>query len=125
METRRSERGMDQPDSANGRESLLADGQGDKGAQTSERGTPWGFLLVLAAVVMITVIYAVTMLTIGPEIQNPTTAIGAMTVAFTVISTLVGIYFGIKAGLDGQDKAKEIVDKAVRGGERLRRDHGE
>lgn len=125
MDTRRPERGMDQPDSANGRESRPADGQGYTSEQKSERGTPWGFLLVLTAVVVIAIIYAVTMFTIGPEIQNPTTAIGAMTVAFTVISTLVGIYFGIKAGLDGQDKAKEMVDRAVRGGERLRRDRGE
>lgn len=125
MDTRRSERGMDQTDSTNGRESLSAGGQGNNSAQGSVRGTPWGFLLVLAAVILIALIYAVTMFTIGPEIQNPTTAIGAMTVAFTVISTLVGIYFGIKAGLDGQDKAKEMVDRAVRGGERLRRDRGE
>lgn len=125
MDTRRSERGMDQPDSANGRESQLIDGQGKNSAQASGRGKPWGFLLVLAAVVVIALMYAVTMLTIGPEIQNPTTAIGAMTAAFTVISTLVGIYFGIKAGLDGQDKAKEMVDRAIRGGEHLRRDRGE
>ncbi len=125
MDTRRSERGMGQPDSANGRESQLVDGQGNNSAQTSERGKPWGFLLVLAAVVVIAVMYAVTMLTIGSEIQNPTTAIGAMTAAFTVISTLVGIYFGIKAGLDGQDKAKEMVDRAIRGGEHLRRDRGD
>ena len=116
---------MGQPDSANGRESQLVDGQGNNSAQTSERGKPWGFLLVLAAVVVIAVMYAVTMLTIGSEIQNPTTAIGAMTAAFTVISTLVGIYFGIKAGLDGQDKAKEMVDRAIRGGEHLRRDRGD
>lgn len=125
MDTRRSETGMDQPGSANGRELRQADRQGDQRAQSSERGTPWGFLLVLTAVVVIAGMYAVTMLTIGQEIQNPTTAIGAMTAAFTVISTLVGIYFGIKAGLDGQDKAKEMVDKAIRGGERLRRDRGE
>lgn len=118
MDTRRSEGGMDLPGSANGKQPRA----GDTGPQGSERGTPWGFLLVLAAVLVIATMYSVTMLTIGQQIQNPTTAIGAMTATFTVISTLVGIYFGIKAGLDGQDKAKEMVDRAIRGGERLRRD---
>lgn len=125
MDTRRPEAGLDRPGSTNGRELRLADGQEDASAPSPERGKPWGFLLVLTAVVVIAVMYAVTMLTIGQQIQNPTTAIGAMTAAFTVISTLVGIYFGIKAGLDGQDKAKEMVDRAIRGGERLRRDRGE
>ena len=38
-----------------------------------------------------------------------------------VIGTLVGTYFGIKAGLDGQDKVKETVSRAMgEGQDRLR-----
>lgn len=35
---------------------------------------------------------------------------------FPAVRTLVGTYFGIKAGLDGQDKVREIVSRAIRGG---------
>jgi hypothetical protein len=82
-------------------------------AEGSQRSTPWGFWLVLAAIFMVALVYAVTMLTIGREIRTPATALGAMTAAFAVIGTLVGTYFGIKAGLDGQDKVKDSVDRAV------------
>ena len=82
-------------------------------AEDSQRSTPWGFWLVLAAIFMVALVYAVTMLTIGRDIQTPATALGAMTAAFAVIGTLVGTYFGIKAGLDGQDKVKDSVDRAV------------
>lgn len=91
--------------------------------QGSQRRTPWGFWLVLAAILVVAVVYSVTMYTIGPKIDNPATAIGAMTAAFAVIGTLVGTYFGIKAGLDGQEKVKETMERtAARDEERRRRD---
>ena len=79
-----------------------------------QRNTAWGFWLVLAAILVIALVYSVTMLTIGKEIKTSATAIGAMTTVFTVIGTLVGTYFGIKAGLDGQDKVKDTMDRAIR-----------
>ena len=95
--------------------------QGQKSTGGPQRSRPWGFLLVLAAIVVVAVVYAVTMLTIGPAIRTPATALGAMTAAFAVIGTLVGTYFGIKAGLDGQDKVKETVSRAMgEGQDRLR-----
>jgi len=86
----------------------------------SQRSRPYGFYLILSAIVLIAVVYSVTILAISDEINTPATAIGAMTATFTVIGTLVGTYFGIKAGLDGQDKVKETVTRAVRGEARPR-----
>jgi putative Mn2+ efflux pump MntP len=83
------------------------DEQGRENTEGPQQGKPWGFYLVLAAIVLVTVVFSVTMVFIGEEIRDPATAIGAMTATFAVIGTLVGTYFGIKAGLDGQDKVKE------------------
>jgi hypothetical protein len=91
------------------------DEQGRENIVGPQQGKPWGFYLVLAAIVLVTVVFSVTMVFIGEEIRDPATAIGAMTAAFAVIGTLVGTYFGIKAGLDGQDKVKETVTRAIRG----------
>lgn len=85
-----------------------------------QRSAAWGFWLVLAAILVIALVYAVTMLTIGKEIKTSATAIGAMTTVFTVIGTLVGTYFGIKAGLDGQDKVKETMYRTTQDEERPR-----
>lgn len=85
-----------------------------------QRSKPWGFWLVLAAILVIAVMYSATMFAIGPEIRSPATAIGAMSAAFAVVAALVGTYFGIKAGLDGQDKVKETMEKTIRNEERLR-----
>ncbi len=103
-----------------GRELPVDDEQRRESTDGPQRATPWGFLLVLTAIVMVTVVYSVTMLTIGQEIRTSATAIGAMTAAFAVIGTLVGTYFGIKAGLDGQDKVKDTMNRAIRGEERAR-----
>ena len=91
------------------------DDQGHEGTDGPLQGTPWGFYLVLAAIVVIAVVYSVTIIVIRDTL-DPATAFGAMTASFTVIGTLVGTYFGIKAGLDGQDKVKETVSRAIRGG---------
>jgi hypothetical protein len=112
--SRAPEPGLDRFTSMDRRELTVEDNQERRqNAEGSQRSTPWGFWLVLAAIFMVALVYAVTMLTIGREIQTPATALGAMTAAFAVIGTLVGTYFGIKAGLDGQDKVKDSVDRAV------------
>jgi hypothetical protein len=72
-------------------------------------GTPWGFFLVLAAIVVVAVVYSVTILAIGREDRTPEVVFGAMAACFTVIGTLVGSYFGVKAGLDGQDKMRQTL----------------
>jgi hypothetical protein len=92
-------------------ESVLLPGGTDRVQPTR----PLGFWLVLASLLVVAAIYSVTMLTIGAEIRNPATAIGAMTATFAVIGTLVGTYFGIKAGLDGQDKVKETLTRDLGG----------
>jgi protein-S-isoprenylcysteine O-methyltransferase Ste14 len=112
VDTKRSERVADRPGTENGRRS--ADEQWQQGAPETRSTTPWGFLLVLASIVVIAVVYSVTMWAIGDRIRTPATAIAAMTAVFPVISALVGAYFGVKAGLDGQEKAKEIMDRALR-----------
>ena len=112
MAARTSEAGMDRTDAKNGR--APADGERREGLLTTRPSRPYGFWLALASIVVIAAVYAVTMVTIGPSIRTPATAIAAMTAVFPVISALVGAYFGVKAGLDGQEKAKEIMDRALR-----------
>lgn len=87
--------------------------------ETSKPGIPWGFVLVLAAIVVVAFVYSVSIFVLK-DIKNgltPQTVFGAMAACFTVIGTLVGTYFGIKAGLDGQDKVRQTL---VRAGERSR-----
>ena len=81
-------------------------------APVSTSPKPWGFFLVLAAIVVVALMYSVTMVILKDQIA-PATAIGAMSAAFAVIGTLVGTYFGIKAGLDGQDKVRETLSRGV------------
>ena len=104
------EPGVDGPASMDGKEPPVNDGQAQQ--EGPQRGTPWGFYLVLAAIVVVGIMYSVTIFAIGNENRTPETVFGAMAASFTVIGTLVGTYFGIKAGLDGQDKVKEVVGKA-------------
>ena len=119
-EPRTPEPAVDGSVSIDGREFSVDDDQRRKSTDRSQRSTPWDFWLVLTAIVVVAVVYSVTLYFIGGEIKNPATAIGAMTAAFAVIGTLVGTYFGIKAGLDGQDKVKESLDMAARDEERRR-----
>jgi hypothetical protein len=83
--------------------------ENDRGNRSTEKRSwidlPWGFFLVLAAIVIVATMYMVTMGSM-PQIP-PETAVGAMSGALALIGTLVGTYFGIKAGLDGQEKLKQ------------------
>jgi hypothetical protein len=81
---------------------------------TPKPGIPWGFVLVLAAIVVVAIVYSVSIYALA--LKNNLTAetvFGAMAACFTVIGTLVGTYFGIKAGLDGQDKVRQTLDRAT------------
>ena len=93
----------------------MEDGRRQQGAgEGTQRGTPWGFFLVLAAIVMVAIMYSATIYALGrADGLTPETVFGAMAASFTVIGTLVGTYFGIKAGLDGQDKLREGVGRAA------------
>ena len=104
----------DGPGSMDRRELRVDDRRGRESTDELLRSRPWGFWLVLAAIVVVALMYSVTMVVLRGQIA-PSTAIGAMSAAFAVIGTLVGTYFGIKAGLDGQDKVKETVTRAIRG----------
>jgi hypothetical protein len=79
-------------------------------------GKPWGFFLVLAAIVVVAIVYSGSIIALS--IANKVTAetvFGAMAACFTVIGTLVGTYFGVKAGLDGQDKLKQTLARVTDG----------
>jgi hypothetical protein len=105
--------------SMDGRELPVNKERGNKTTEEgSQRGLPWGFFLVLGAIVAVAAMYLVTMRSI-PDIP-PETAVGAMSGALALIGTLVGTYFGIKAGLDGQEKVKETMASAAREEERRR-----
>lgn len=82
--------------------------RGRQCAQEVEKpGTPWGFFLVLAAIVVVAIVYSATIYLIDQ--RTPEVVFGAIAACFTVIGTLVGTYFGIQAGLDGQDKLKQTL----------------
>jgi hypothetical protein len=105
---------VDRPGSMDGRELLVNNERGQESTEGGpRRGTPWGFVLVLAAIVVVAIVYSVTIFAIDQKDRTPEIVFGAMAAAFTVIGTLVGTYFGIKAGLDGQDKVKETLAGAV------------
>src|SRR5215213_5630188 len=111
---------VDISDSMDGKELPVDNERGQESIQEEQqRKTPWGFFLVLAAIVVVAIMYSVTIFAISDTNRTPETVFGAMAASFTVIGTLVGTYFGIKAGLDGQDKVKETLTRAVGGsGER-------
>src|SRR5215207_3359028 len=103
---------MDGSETRDIRERSWEDYQGYESTDTPQPAKPWGFFLVLAAIVVVALMYSVTMVILRDDIA-PATAIGAMSAAFAVIGTLVGTYFGIKAGLDGQDKVRETLSRGV------------
>ncbi|HET7272797.1 MAG TPA: hypothetical protein VFI90_17125 [Rubrobacter sp.] len=89
------------------------DDQQGKNIETPNPGKPWGFYLVLAAIFVVAIVYSVSIVALGLTSKlTPETVFGAMAACFTVIGTLVGTYFGIKAGLDGQDKVKQTLASA-------------
>jgi hypothetical protein len=97
-----------------GEELPVKDGHGQQSTEERSQQKPaYGFFLVLAAIVVVAIMYSVTIFALGNENRTPETVFGAMAASFTVIGTLVGTYFGIKAGLDGQDKVKDAVGKAI------------
>jgi hypothetical protein len=66
--------------------------------------------LVLAAIVVVALVYSVSIIALSYAGNLAAeTVFGAMAACFTVIGTLVGTYFGVKAGLDGQDKLKQTL----------------
>ena len=96
-----------------------------------ERGTtglqprfskPYGFWLVRWSVSAIVIIFVVTV-GLGLWLDKFTTAaqlLAAMAAAFTAIGSLAGAYFGVKSGLDAQDKLNE-----ARNGERAQQGGGQ
>lgn len=86
--------------------------------EQEERGTtglqprfskPYGFWLVRWSVSAIVIIFVVTV-GLGVWLDKFTTAaqlLAAMAAAFTAIGSLAGAYFGVKSGLDAQDKLNE------------------
>jgi hypothetical protein len=74
---------VDRSVSIDGREFPVDDEQRRESTDRPQRSTPWGFWFVLTAIMMVAVVYSVTMIFVGEKIQNPATAIGAMTAAST------------------------------------------
>ena len=108
-QTMTPEPGPDRPGSMDRRELPVDNKRGQENTEeTSKAGTPWGFFLVLAAILVVAIVYSVSILALKDKI-TPETVFGAMAACFTVIGTLVGTYFGIKAGLDGQDKLRQTL----------------
>jgi hypothetical protein len=74
---------------------------------------PYGFWLVRWSVSSIVIVFAIAIVAgVWLGVFNTAAQIlAAMTAAFTVIGSLAGAYFGVKSGLDGQDKLNEARDR--------------
>ncbi len=82
--------------------------------ESPQPGRPWGFFLVLASIIVVAFVYSVSIIVLYLNGSlTPETVFGAMAACFTVIGTLVGTYFGVKAGLDGQDKLKQALSRDI------------
>jgi uncharacterized protein YacL len=97
---------------------------GERLKRAQGRSTPaYGFRLIRYAVGAVTAIFVsvlVYALLAEPDVfGSATQLIAAMSAAFTIIGSMVAAYFGIKAGLDGQDKLNDARDRER---EQMRRD---
>ena len=77
-------------------------GGGGQPPKEPGKGTPYGMLLVMTALLAVVIVFGIGMRAAKWNPESPAPMIAAMTATFAVIGTLVGSYFGVKAGLDGQ-----------------------
>jgi hypothetical protein len=87
--------------------------------QGSPKATPaYAFWLILVSIVVVTATFLLTMLIFKETLlEDGPLVIAAMSSSFTVIGTLVGTYFGIKAGRDTQEQSikagRELQEKTL------------
>jgi hypothetical protein len=79
---------------------------------TPQTSPPWNMIVVLAALVLVSIVAIVVLLyyrSVFTSATDVTTLVGSM---FTVVGTVVGAYFGVKATGDVTDKAQGAIETA-------------
>src|SRR5215212_7896225 len=85
---------------------------------------PWGMIVVLTALVLVSIGAIWVLASYKSVFTNPTDITTVLGSWFTVVGSLVGAYFGIKASSDTTDKAIGQVEKAARRTERANQPRG-
>jgi hypothetical protein len=74
---------------------------------------PWNMYVVLAALLLVSVGAIVVLLTYRSVFENATDVTTVLGSWFTVVGTIVGAYFGIKAASDITDKTQGTITSAT------------
>jgi hypothetical protein len=74
---------------------------------------PWNMYVVLAALILVSVGAIVVLLTYRSVFENATDVTTVLGSWFTVVGTIVGAYFGIKATSDIADKTQGTITSAT------------
>jgi hypothetical protein len=90
---------------------------GQTGQTTAQTPTvptspPWGMVVVLAALILVSAGSIWVLISYQSVFQNPTDVTTVLGNWFTVVGALVGAYFGVKASSDATDKAQGATQTA-------------
>jgi hypothetical protein len=87
-----------------------AEGQGSP--QELKKSPAYGFWVAAIALVTAALAFVLTMFIFGGLFQEAATVTAALGSLFTLIGTVVGAYFGIKASSDTAERAQSIIRTA-------------
>src|SRR5688572_16874850 len=94
------------------------DQQHQENGHATQPKKPWGFYLVVVAILSVTIAFVIIMVLYyrlkifdQENAANITAALGTL---FGFVGTLVGAYFGIKASSEAQGRAEKRVAEAER-----------
>jgi hypothetical protein len=73
---------------------------------------PWGMFVALAALLLVSIGAIWVLASYKSVFTNPTDITTVLGSWFTVVGSLVGAYFGIKASSDATDKSQSAIQKA-------------
>ena|SRR5215212_6881588 len=96
---------------------------GDEAAPV-QTSPPWGMIVILTALVLVSIGAIWVLASYKSVFTNPTDITTVLGTWFTVVGSLVGAYFGIKASSDTTDKSMGQVEKAARRTERANQPRG-
>jgi hypothetical protein len=88
-------------------------GQTTNQAPTVTTSSPWNMYVVLAALTLVSVGAVLVLLTYRSVFENATDVTTVLGSWFTVVGTIVGAYFGIKATSDANDTAQGTIISAT------------
>lgn len=74
----------------------------------SSKRTTYGFVIVLAGLLVVTVVFVASLMKFG-TVSDVTAVLGAVT---GLIGTIIGAFFGIQVGAEGKTREMEARNKA-------------